>query len=172
MSTPYIGEIRMVGFNFAPANWAFCNGQILAIAENEALFNLIGTTYGGDGMNTFALPNLQGRFPAHQGSSSGATYVIGQSGGVENVTLTLNQMPAHSHTAVCAAGGGNVASPSKAYWSTDPFGNTAAYNETGGSAMAGGALAVAGSGQPHDNRQPYLGLNFIIALFGIYPSQS
>jgi microcystin-dependent protein len=172
MSTPYIGEIRMVGFNFAPVDWAFCDGQLLSVAQNATLFNLIGTTYGGDGQNTFALPNLQGRFPAHQGSSNGATYVMGQFSGIENVTLTLNQLPAHSHKAVCAAGGGNVASPSNAYWSTDPFGNTAAYNESDGSAMNSGALAVAGSGQPHDNVQPFLGINFIIALSGIFPSQS
>jgi microcystin-dependent protein len=168
MSSPYVGEIRMFAGNFAPVGWALCDGQLLAISENETLFNLIGTTYGGDGENTFGLPDLQGRFPAHQGNS----YVIGQSAGVESVTLTLNQMPAHNHAAVCSAGGGNVASPSGAYWSTDPQGNTAAYNEADGSAMAGTALALAGSGQPHDNRQPYLGMNFIISLFGIFPSES
>lgn len=168
MSEPYVGEIRMVGFNFAPVGWAFCNGAVMAISQFETLFNLIGTTYGGDGQNTFALPDLQGRFPVHQGAS----YFIGETGGVENVTLTVNQMPAHNHAAVCSPSGGNVASPAAAFWSTDPEGNTAAYNEVAGSSMGGSALASAGSGQPHENVQPFLGLNFIISLFGIFPSQS
>jgi len=172
MSTPYIGEIRMTGFNFAPVDWALCNGQLISISQNTTLFQVIGTTYGGDGENTFALPNLQSRFAVHQGSKAGNTLVLGESGGSETVTLTTAQMPAHSHAAVCAPLVGNVASPSAAYWSTDPQGNTAAYNEAGGSSMAGGALAAAGSGQPHDNRQPFLAVNFIIALFGIFPSQS
>ncbi len=168
MSEPYVGEIRMVGFNFAPVGWAFCNGALMAISQSETLFNLIGTTYGGDGQNTFALPDLQGRFPVHQGSS----YIIGELGGVENVTLAVNQMPAHNHRAVCSSGGGNVAAPNAAFWSTDPEGNTAAYNETAGGSMATGALANAGSGLPHENVQPFLGLNFIISLFGIFPSQT
>jgi microcystin-dependent protein len=174
MSTPYIGEIRMVGFNFAPTGWAFCDGQTLPISQYAALFDLIGTTYGGDGINTFNLPDLQGRFPAHQGSSShGSSYVIGQSAGSETVTLLISQMPMHNHTAVCAAGGGIAASPFRAFWSTDPQGNTAAYNDApDGSSMASGALAIAGSGLPHENRQPYLGLNFIISLFGVFPSQN
>jgi len=173
MSQPYIGEIRLVGFNFAPVGWAFCNGQLMSITENPALFDLIGTTYGGDGQNTFGLPDLQGRFPVHQGQGAGlSTYVMGEEGGVETVALTLSQMPVHNHTAVGSGGVGNVASPSAAYWSTDPQGNTAAYNNAGGSAMSSGALSVVGSGLPHDNRQPYLGLNFIISLFGIFPSQN
>jgi microcystin-dependent protein len=173
MSTPYIGEIRMAGFNFAPIDWAFCDGQLLPISQYAALFQLLGTTYGGDGQNTFALPNLQGRFPMHLGDGIGLSpRVLGEQGGVENVTLTVSQISSHSHSAVCAAGGGNVPSPSGAYWSTDPQGNTAAYNEAGGSSMAAGELESAGSGQPHDNRQPYLGINFIIALFGVFPSQS
>jgi len=174
MGTPYIGEIRMVGFNFAPTGWAFCDGQTLAISQNATLFNLIGTTYGGDGINTFNLPDLQGRFPAHYGTSSfGSSYVFGQSAGSETVMLTINQMPVHNHMAVCAAGGGTTASPVKAFWSTDPQGNTAAYNNApDGSSMASGALAIAGSGLPHENRQPYLGLNFIISMFGIFPSRT
>jgi microcystin-dependent protein len=168
MATPYIGEIRMTGFNFAPADWALCDGQLIAISQNEALFQLIGTTYGGDGQNTFALPDLRSRFAAHQGSG----LVVGETLGTETVTLTAAEMPAHSHAAVCSPLVGNVASPSAAYWSTDPQGNTAAYNEVAGSAMAGTALAAAGSGQPHDNRHPYLAVYFIIALFGIFPSQS
>jgi len=171
MSNPFVGEIRMFAGNFAPDGWMFCDGQQLAISEFETLFNLIGTTYGGDGMNVFNLPDLRGRFPAHQGSSSNGDLVMGQTFGTETVTLTLQQMPAHSHAAVCGAGGGNVASPAGAFWSTDPFGNTAAYNEAGGSGMAGGALTIAGASQPHDNRQPYLAVSFIISLFGIFPSQ-
>src|SRR5271155_1827927 len=128
MSTPYIGEIRMTGFNFAPVDWALCNGQLISISQNTTLFQVIGTTYGGDGENTFALPNLQSRFAVHQGSKAGNTLVLGESGGSETVTLTTAQMPAHSHAAVCAPLVGNVASPSAAYWSTDPQGNTAAYN--------------------------------------------
>jgi len=172
MSNPYVGEIRMFAGNFAPVDWAFCNGQSLSISQNAALFNLLGTTYGGNGTTTFNLPDLQGRFPMHMGSNfEGDTVVIGQESGQETVVLSVRQLPVHTHTAVCAAGGGNVASPSGAYWSTDPQGNTAAYNETGGSSMAAGAIGSAGSGTPHDNRQPYLAVSFIIALFGIYPSQ-
>src|SRR5271168_511207 len=122
MSSPYVGEIRMAGFNFAPVGWMFCQGQLLSITQNSTLFQLIGTTYGGDGENTFGLPDLRGRFPVHLGSS----YVLGQSGGAEDVTLIASQMPVHSHAAMCSPVGGNVASPSAAYWSTDPAGNTAA----------------------------------------------
>src|SRR5271169_2224155 len=112
MSQPFIGEIRIVGFNFAPRSWAFCDGQLLSIAQNSALFALIGTTYGGDGTTNFALPDLRGRAPLHTGQSSGtSSYVLGQSGGVESVTLTVSQMPAHVHSASAQAGGTNVASP-------------------------------------------------------------
>jgi len=172
MSNPYVGEIRMFGGNFAPVGWDFCEGQLLPISEFETLFNLIGTTYGGDGQSTFALPDLRGRFPMHQGSNGAGSHVIGEIGGVEFVTLNANQLPAHNHVAVCASGGGNVASPAGAYWSTDPQGNTAAYNEAGGSAMAAGALGSTGGGQPHDNRQTYLAISFIISLFGVFPSQN
>jgi microcystin-dependent protein len=172
MADPYVGEIRMFGGNFAPVGWEFCEGQLLPISEFETLFNLIGTTYGGDGENTFALPDLRGRFPLHQGNNGSSNYIIGQTGGSESATLTANQMPAHNHTAMCASGGGNVASPSGAFWSTDPFGNTAAYNEAGGSSMAASAIGFTGSGLPHENRQPYLAVSFIISLFGIFPSQN
>ena len=130
MGTPFVGEIRMVGFNFAPVDWAFCNGQLMAIDQNVTLFQLIGTTYGGDGQNTFGLPNLQSRIPAHQGSSpNGIPFVIGELAGTETVTLTTNQIPAHSHVARCSAGGGNAEGPASSYWSTDPAGATAAYSD-------------------------------------------
>jgi microcystin-dependent protein len=171
MAEPFVGEIRMFGGNFAPLGWAFCSGQLLPISEFDALFSLIGTTYGGDGQTTFALPNLQGRFAVHQGSNGSSNRIIGQVDGSETVTLNSSQMPSHTHTAV-GSGSGNLASPANAFWSTDPGGNTAAYNEAGGSAMSGAALLPVGSGQPHDNRQPYLGVSFIIALEGIFPSQN
>jgi microcystin-dependent protein len=158
----------MFGGNFAPANWMFCNGQLLPISQYETLFNLIGTTYGGDGQSTFALPDLRGRFPLHQGSE----FPLGQIAGAETVTLTLNQIPQHSHLASCSAVG-SVQGPAGSYWSTDPAGNTAAYSDqAANSEMASTAIASTGGNQPHDNRQPYLAVSFIIALFGIYPSQS
>ena len=122
MSQPFVGEIRMMGCNFAPQGWAFCDGSLLPISQYDTLFNLIGTTYGGDGQSTFALPNLQSRFPLHQG----AGFTLSQTGGAETVTLTVNQIPAHSHPAACSPGGGNSGTPSGNYWSTDPAGNTAA----------------------------------------------
>jgi microcystin-dependent protein len=157
----------MVGFNFQVNGWAFCNGQIMSIAQNDTLFNLIGTTYGGDGQQTFALPDLQGRFAVHQGAS----YGIGQRAGAETVTLNMNQMPLHGHYPVCSPGGGNLEGPVNAYWATDPFGNTAAYNESGGTAMATSAIGPTGQNQPHDNMHPFLAINFIISLFGVFPSQ-
>ena len=168
MADPFIGEIRMFGGNFAPQGWALCNGQLMAISQNDALFSLIGTTYGGDGQSTFALPNLQGRFPIHQGPG----FVIGQIAGTEQVTLTQQQLPAHRHTAN-GAEGGNQLSPENGFWSTDPGGNTAAYNTASdGSEMAGSLINPAGGNQPHDNMQPFLVINYIISLNGIYPTQN
>ena len=175
MSSPYVGEIRMFAGNFAPVGWMFCEGQLLAISENPTLFNLVGTTYGGDGQSTFALPDLRGRFPLHQG----AGFTLAETGGVETVTLGLSQTPAHSHPASCSSGG-NSSTPVGNYWSTDPAGNTAAYNETGGSMMAvagangtpPGAIGSTGGGQAHTNFSPYLCVEFIISLFGVYPSQT
>jgi microcystin-dependent protein len=168
MASPFVGEIRMFGGNFAPVGWAFCDGSLLPISEFDALFNLIGITFGGDGQSTFALPDLRGRFPMHQGNG----FVIGATGGTETVTLTVNQLPVHAHPAVCGAGGGNVASPRGAFWSTDPQGGTAAYSDSAGSAMAPGAVGNTGGNQPHENRQPYLAVSFIISLFGVFPSQT
>ncbi|MDR7252490.1 microcystin-dependent protein [Nocardioides sp. BE266] len=165
MGQPYVGEIRMFGGNFAPAGWAFCNGQLLPISENETLFNLIGTTYGGDGQSTFALPDLQSRVPVHQGNG----YVLAETGGVEEVTLTTAQVPAHSHPLVVsttaassrsAVGGIPAAAPSDVAW-------TSAAADEGMS-----QTSAAGGSQPHTNMQPYLGISFIISLFGVFPSQT
>jgi microcystin-dependent protein len=170
MAQPYVGEIRLFAGNFEPAGWLFCNGQTLAIAQNEVLFQLIGTTYGGDGESTFNLPDLRSRVPIHMGSG----FTLAESGGVENVTLSQLQLPAHNHPAL-ANGGGNVVSPEHAYWATDPGGNTAAYvTEATGSdgAMAADAVAPTGGSQPHSNIQPYTCVSYIISLFGIFPSQT
>jgi microcystin-dependent protein len=170
---PFIGEIRIFGGNFAPLDWAFCDGSLQSISENAALFNLIGTTYGGDGVNTFALPDLRGRFPTHLGTdNSGNTYVIGQRAGSEEVTLTLNQLPSHPHSAK-AVKASATNSPVGAAWAGAP---TPSYTAPGANAdqstvMSAAAIASVGGGQPHENMSPYLGMNFIISLFGIYPSQ-
>lgn len=170
MSTPYIGEIRMFGGNFAPAGWAFCNGQLLAISENEALFTLIGTTYGGDGQSTFALPDLQGRIPIQQGTGpDGSSYVLGQRAGAETVTLTTQQIPGHTHALLATDTAANEASPA---------GHVLARSNTvdaylpsdAATAMSAQAVAAAGGSQPHGNLQPFLCVSFIISLFGIFPS--
>ncbi|HYX51866.1 MAG TPA: tail fiber protein [Candidatus Limnocylindrales bacterium] len=166
MGTPYVGEIRMFAGNFAPVGWAFCNGATLAISENDVLFNLIGTTYGGDGQNTFNLPNLASRVPVHVGPG----FVIGQSGGVESVTLTTSQIPAHSHVPLCNSGAGTNASPQNDVWAAL---DSNVYSDAAPSVtMAAQALGSAGGSQPHDNMVPFLCINFIISLFGIFPSQT
>jgi microcystin-dependent protein len=171
MSQPYVGEIRIFAGNFAPAGWMLCQGQLLPISEFETLFNLIGTTYGGDGQSTFALPDLQSRIPVHQGTTLGTTFTIGESGGVESVTLTTQQIPVHSHTPQAENGqNGNLASPSNAVWaqsSRDEFGTTAP-----ATALSPNAVQAAGGAQPHDNMPPFLVINFIISMFGIFPSQN
>jgi len=170
MSTPYIGEIRMVGFNFAPQGWAFCNGQLMSIAENEALFNLIGTTYGGDGQSTFALPNLQSRIPLHQGSNNmGDSMVLAQLSGSETVTLNTNQLPAHSHALGANSGNGTQAGPGGGVWAASTLDQFSTSPPT--HAMATTTTLPAGGSQPHDNMPPFLVVNFVISLFGIYPSQ-
>lgn len=170
MSEPYIGEIRMFGGNFAPAGWAHCNGQLLPISENDALFTLIGTTYGGDGEETFALPNLQSRLPVHMGTSLGNTYTIGEQGGVESVTLTTNQIPVHTHSAV-AGNSGNSNNPKDKLWANWP-GAQYQTQMSGLVTMNPQALSFVGGSQPHDNMLPYLAVNFIISLFGIFPTQN
>lgn len=173
MSQPFIGEIRMFAGNFAPVGWAFCNGALVPISENDALFNLIGTTYGGDGQNTFALPNLQSRVPVHVGPG----FALGQSGGAESVTLTTSQIPAHSHVPQCygTAGGGNQDSPglpAGGVWSTTTGGTIYATTPAPSIAFNAAAIGSQGGSQPHDNMLPFLVINFIISLFGVFPSQS
>jgi microcystin-dependent protein len=171
MSQPYVGEIRMFGGNFAPAGWMFCNGQLLAISEFDTLFNLIGTTYGGDGQNTFALPNLQSRVPNHMGTlNGGSTYQLGQAAGNEAVTLTVNQIPSHTHT----PGANNAGA------SDSPANNVWANSTTAKPYIAGpgnlnlnvGAVQISGGSQPHDNMIPFLCVSYVISLFGVFPSQN
>jgi microcystin-dependent protein len=171
MGTPYVGEIRMFAGNFAPAGWMLCQGQTLPISENDVLFQLIGTTYGGDGQETFNLPDLQSRVPVHMGNGGGGSYIIGQPAGVESVTLTTSQIPAHSHPPLCNSGAGGQAGPQGGVWAqlatNPPYANVAPANN-----MAPTAIGVSGGSQPHDNMVPFLAINFIISLFGIFPSQT
>ncbi|RAZ91307.1 phage tail protein [Mesorhizobium hawassense] len=167
MAQPYVGEVRIFAGNFAPAGWMFCEGQLLPISENETLFQLIGTTYGGDGESTFALPDLRGRLPMHQGNS----FVLAETGGVEDVTLTVSQIPAHSHPFLASLN--NALGNSPAGSVVGQVGATQIYRESpAGSAMSLQSCSSTGGSQPHTNFQPYLCVNFIISLFGIFPSQT
>jgi microcystin-dependent protein len=173
VSTPFIGEIRMFGGNFPPNGWAFCDGQLVPISENDALFTLIGTTYGGDGEETFALPNLQSRIPIHAGQGPGLTNrTLGETGGTETVTLTTQQMPSHNHGFLASTDFSNVNSPTGAVIAQQTIATT--YRESGpaGGAFAANAIQPAGGGQPHENMNPFLAVNFIISLFGIFPTQN
>lgn len=171
MSSPFIGEIRMFGGSFAPQGWAFCDGQTMPISENDVLFTLIGTTYGGDGQQTFNLPDLRGRLPMHMGTGAGLTSrTIGENGGVETVTLTTQQIPIHNHTPLAVSGNGNQATPQNGVWAgaaasrySSSAPNLAMNNTLGG---------AAGGNQPHDNLMPYLVISFIISLFGVFPTQN
>jgi microcystin-dependent protein len=169
MAQPYVGEIRMFAGNFAPAGWMFCEGQLLPISEYETLFNLIGTTYGGDGQSTFALPDLRGRVPIHFGNG----FTLAETGGVETVTLTVSQIPAHSHPYLATANtaSGNVPTSNLAavnnVFGVFPFGSDAPRIN-----LSPNAVSSTGGSQPHDNFQPYLCVDFIISLFGIFPSQT
>jgi len=164
MSQPYVGEIRMFAGNFAPAGWMLCQGQLLPISENETLFNLIGTTYGGDGQSTFALPNLQSRVPVHVG----AGLVLAETGGEETVTLTTSQIPAHSHVPTCNGSQGTSKTPEASVWA---FAGNNPYTDGSPAAnMDPAAIGSAGGSQPHDNMVPFLVINFIISLFGVFPS--
>jgi microcystin-dependent protein len=168
---PFLGEIRMFGFNFAPQGWALCNGQLLPINQNQALFALLGNMYGGNGTTTFALPDLQSRVPIHQGQGAGlSAYVVGQAGGTETVTLAAAQMPAHTHS---------VQASSSAAGSTKPKGRVPARSQSDtyaakpdtSTVMHANMIAEAGSGGPHPNMQPYVTVNFCIAMVGIFPAR-
>ena len=171
MGTPFIGEIRMFGGNYAPAGWSFCDGALIPISENDALFALIGTTYGGDGQSTFALPDLRGRVPIHQGPLGSASFIMGQRAGVETVTLMTQQIPAHSHPVRASSDAGS---------SVIPAGNIPAgsavnpYTDFPGSLvqMGGQTIGPAGGNQPHENMAPFQCVNFIISLFGIFPQRA
>jgi microcystin-dependent protein len=167
MAQPYVGEIRMFAGNFAPAGWMFCQGDLLPISEYETLFNLIGTTYGGDGQSTFALPDLRGRIPIHQGNG----FTLAQTGGVEQVTLTVNQIPAHSHPMLASADQTTVTNVSGNVLGA-PLTATPFFAATPALALAPQAVTSIGGSQPHENFQPYLCVDFIISLFGIFPSQT
>ncbi|HXT23174.1 MAG TPA: tail fiber protein [Thermoanaerobaculia bacterium] len=165
MAQPYVGEIRMFAGNFAPAGWMFCEGQLLPISENETLFQLIGTTYGGDGESTFALPDLRGRIPIHQGNG----FILAETGGAEEITLTVQQIAAHSHPLLAANAIGGDPNPQNnlmAETTVVSMYQSAAANTP----MAAGSVSPVGGSQPHTNFQPYLCVNFIISLFGIFPS--
>jgi len=167
VSSPFIGEIRMFGGNFAPQGWAFCDGSLLPISENDALFNLIGTTYGGDGQSTFALPNLSSSVPVHVGPG----FALGQAGGEETVTLTTNQIPAHSHVPQASSNPGTQSGPANGLWAASSPSLNEYSAAAPGLAMNPVTVGQAGGSQPHDNMLPFLGVNFILSLFGIFPSQ-
>ncbi|MHC2338381.1 phage tail protein [Bradyrhizobium sp. USDA 4454] len=174
MPQPFVGEIRMFGGNFAPVGWNFCDGSLLPISGYDTLFNLIGTTYGGDGQSTFAVPDLRGRLPLHMGTgSSGTGYVIGQTGGVENVTLTTQTIPQHSHAFIASKATGTGSNP-QGNILDQTTGTIAMYidGQPPDGPMASGMLTNTGGSQPHNNLQPLLCVGFIISLFGIFPSQS
>jgi microcystin-dependent protein len=170
MAQPYVGEIRMFAGSFAPAGWQFCDGSILPISENEVLFQLIGTTYGGDGESTFAVPNLCGRLPVHMGTGpSGTTYQIGEMAGVEDVTLTVQQIPPHTHPMMGSANTATGPTPAgQVYAAADIYSAPASSPIN----MSPQSITPEGGSQPHSNIQPYLVVSYIISLFGIFPSQT
>ncbi len=165
MAQPYVGEIRLFAGNFAPAGWMFCEGQLLPISENETLFQLIGTTYGGDGQSTFALPDMRGRLPVHQGNG----FQLAQTGGAEEVTLTQSQIPAHGHAVLATSNAGESSNPASNLLATT-VGNIYFPGPGGQTSMNLNSISAVGGSQPHTNFQPYLCVDYIISLFGIYPS--
>lgn len=172
MAQPFIGEIRMFAGNFAPAGWMFCDGQLLPISENDALFVLLGTTYGGDGEETFGLPNLQSRVPIHMGTGpDGTSYTIGELNGTESVTLTTQQIPIHNHSLLASTGPGNVNVPAGNV-TAESAGVKIYIEDTPSTAMNAVDITPVGGNQPHENCQPFLCINYIISLFGIFPSQT
>jgi microcystin-dependent protein len=169
MSEPFIGEIRMIGFNFAPVGWANCDGRLMPISENDTLFALIGTTYGGDGQETFALPDLRGRVPIHVGPQIGSG--LGASGGSENVTLTVQQIPSHSHPLLAADAIGGAKSPANNFLARPTTINMYS-GDSPDTQLGTAAIMPTGGSQPHENMQPFLCINFVISLFGIFPQQT
>jgi microcystin-dependent protein len=170
VAQPYVGEIRMFGGNFEPYGWYFCDGRLLPISENEVLFTLIGTTYGGDGESTFALPDLRGRLPLHVGTgAAGTTYQLGENGGQETVTLNVTQLPGHAHVLQASSSPGVEEAPAGRVLARASTGRAYA---SGSSAVMGASVQPAGGNQPHENMQPYLCISFIISLYGIFPSQT
>jgi microcystin-dependent protein len=173
MSQPYVGEIRMFGGSFAPAGWVFCAGQLMPISENEVLFQLLGTTYGGDGEETFGIPDLQGRVPLHMGQGPGLSqnYQIGEKAGTESVTITQATTPTHNHSLVASTDPANTPNPGNNVLSA-PVTATPFFQAAPNIPMNAGILAPQGGSQPHDNMMPFLCVSFIISLFGIFPSQT
>ena len=173
MAEPFLGQIIMFAGNFAPVGWAFCDGQLLPISQNTALFSLLGTTYGGTGITTFALPDLRGRVPLHVGQGPGlSSYVLGQVGGAENATLQVTNLPSHTHSVNCSSSGGNQASPGGNFLAVESTGTSANYSSgPPDSAMNAQALGPVGGNQPFSIQQPYGCVTFVIALQGIYPSR-
>ena len=168
MAQPFVGEIRMFAGNFPPAGWMFCDGNQMPISENETLFALIGTTYGGDGEETFNLPNLQSRIPIHQGTGpDGTTYQIGEAAGTEAETLTVNQIPVHTHPLIASGEAGSTSNPAAAMVATGP---TLYRPAPAVAPMSNQSISPVGGSQPHENMQPFLCINYIISLFGLYPS--
>ncbi|HEU4887232.1 MAG TPA: tail fiber protein [Thermoanaerobaculia bacterium] len=172
MAQPFIGEIRMFAGNFAPAGWMFCDGQLMPISQNDALFILIGTTYGGDGESTFALPNLQSRVPMHMGNGpDGVTYQLGEAAGTESVTLTTQQIPTHTHPLLGSSGAATAGNPQDQVLAQS--GQTSYMIEADAIlAMNANSITPVGGSQPHENCQPFLCINYIISLFGLFPQQN
>ena len=166
MSEPFLGEIKIISWNFPPKGWTFCNGQLLPINQNQALFSILGTTYGGDGRQTFGLPNLQGRMPVHVGNG----IVLGERGGETSHTLNISELPAHNHVPVGNPGAPTAPAPGGNLWASNP--NNLYSNAQPNSGMNPACILPTGGNQPHENMSPYLVLNFIIALQGIFPSQN
>ncbi len=170
----FIGIVKIFAGNFAPRGWAYCNGQLMSIAQNEALYAILGTTYGGDGVTTFGLPDLRGRTPIGPGQGKGLTNrVLGEASGVETVTLLTTSMPAHTHLASAVTAVSDKATPGGNLWATEATGSTLQFSDQApNTAMSPRAIGAAGGSQPHDNMQPYLGISFIICLEGLFPSQN
>ena len=169
MSEPFLAEVRIVAFNFPPRGWAFCDGQILPINQNQSLYSLLGTTYGGDGRTSFALPDLRSRTPIHVGSSNGSIHLLGQKGGEETITLSAAEMPQHTHPPQANSALADQGSPVNNFWAQE---SQNMYDPTANNTMSADTVLSVGGGQAHNNMQPYLVLNFCIALQGLFPSRN